>query len=70
MNSPGSAYRTTVEDVLVRDMALRTAFTMAGPPWICSSRTSSPVTVLGAGKWRIRAPASRMVFGLGGWSGS
>lgn len=41
-------------------MADRTAFTVAGPPWTWSSRTSSPVTVLGEGKERTRALESTM----------
>lgn len=47
-------------------MAESTARTMAGPPWTCSSRTSSPVTVFGAGKKRTNAPESRKVDGDGG----
>ena len=41
-------------------IASSTAFTMAGPPWTCSSSTSSPVTVCGAGKKRTKEPGSRI----------
>lgn len=43
-----------------RGIAESTAFTVALPPWTCSSRTSSPVTVLGAGKYRTSASGSRI----------
>ncbi len=61
MNSPGSAYRIGVFEVHW-EIADRTALIVAGPPCICSSSTSSPVTVFGPGKYKISASESRTLF--------
>jgi len=40
-------------------VAASTERRMAGPPWRCSSRMSSPVVERGPGKYNINAPGSR-----------
>ena len=53
-----------------RDSARRTEVVIAGPPWMCNSRTSSPVELLGAGKNRTSALESRMLSWVGAVMGS
>lgn len=42
------------EDEDEDEMADRTALMVAEPPWTWNSRTSSPVTVLGEGKYKTK----------------
>jgi hypothetical protein len=53
-----------------RDNACRTEAVIAVPPWMCNSRTSSPVEVLGAGKKRTMAFESRILSWVGVVRGS